>query len=91
MDDDARAYLRKNGWRIPRRCLAARHGCVVTNGWCYKAFVRDAGRPTFRATPSAYMNILQPRDRYPLDPQHVAGALEVLQQLLPSYLGPPAK
>jgi hypothetical protein len=64
---------------------------VVTNGWCYTAFVRDAGSPTFRATPSAYMNILQPRDRYPLDPQHVAGALEVLQQLLPSYLSPSTK
>jgi hypothetical protein len=37
------------------------------------------------------MNILQPRDRYPLDPQHVAGALEVLQQLLPSYLSPSTK
>jgi hypothetical protein len=37
------------------------------------------------------MNILQPRDRYPLDPQRVAGALEVLQQLLPSYLSPSTK
>jgi hypothetical protein len=53
----------------------------VTNGYCYKMYKRDAGQ--FRERPFAYVNLLRPRDRYPLDPQNVAGALEVLRLLLP--------
>jgi hypothetical protein len=54
---------------------------VVTNGYCYKAYGRVGG--TFSATPSAYLNLIRPRDRYPLDP-NVKGALDVLQLLLPN-------
>jgi len=58
-------------------------GVLVTNGYCYKAFVRkDDG--TFNTMPSAYLNLLKPRDRYPLDPENVDGALNVLSWLLPS-------
>lgn len=60
-------------------------GVLVTNGYCYKAYVRkDDG--TFNTKPSAYLNLLQPRDRYPLDPANIDGALGVLSWLLPSTL-----
>ena len=36
----------------------------------------------FAETPSAYLNLLDPRQRYPLDPKNVGGALEVLRLLL---------
>lgn len=55
---------------------------VVTNGYCYKAYVR-ASDESFAAQPSAYLNLLAPHDRYPLDPENVGGALEVLRILLP--------
>lgn len=55
---------------------------VVTNGYCYKAYVRD-GTGGFSTEPSAYLDVLDPRDRYPLDPAGVAGALELLKYLLP--------
>jgi len=58
---------------------------VVSNGYCYKTYLRsDAG--AFSDTPSAYLNILRPRDRYPLDPTCVDGALGVLKWLLPGSL-----
>jgi len=58
---------------------------LVTNGFCYKAYVRkDDG--TFNTEPSAYLNLLKPRERYPLDPVNVDGALNVLSWLLPSSL-----
>lgn len=56
---------------------------LVSNGYCYKAFKRESGS-SFSQLPSAYLNLLSPRDRYPLDPEHVAGSLEVLRLLLPS-------
>lgn len=58
---------------------------IVTNGYCYKTFVRgeDGAFPT---SPSAYLNLLRPRRRYPLDPEHVGGALDVLGCLLPTRL-----
>lgn len=56
---------------------------VVTNGYCYKVFKR--GDEGFSATPDAYLNLLDPRDRYPLDPERVAGALETLRYLMPSW------
>lgn len=58
---------------------------LVTNGYCYKAYVRKEDG-TFNTMPSAYLNLLQPRDRYPLDPANVDGALSVLSWLLPSTL-----
>ena len=55
---------------------------VVSNGYCYKMFGRNADGE-LSATPSAYVNLLQPQDRYPLDPINVAGALEAMRCLLP--------
>lgn len=58
---------------------------LVTNGYCYKSYLRQ-GDATFNTTPSAYLNILKPKDRYPLDPETVAGALDVLRWLIPAAL-----
>lgn len=58
---------------------------LVTNGYCYKTYLRNSGG-VFSTSPSAYLNIVKPRDRYPLDPEHVAGALGVLRWLLPQTL-----
>jgi len=38
---------------------------VVSNGYCYKAYVRDP-KTGFSQTPSAYLNLLKPTNRYPL-------------------------
>jgi hypothetical protein len=54
---------------------------LATNGYCYKAFERVGD--TFTNKPTAYLNINLPRNRYPLDPEHVGGAIEVLKLLLP--------
>ena len=54
---------------------------VVTNGYCYKTYPKDKGG-AFSDQPSAYLNLLDPRQRYPLDPDNVAGGLEVLKLLL---------
>lgn len=51
----------------------------VSNGYCYKAYER--GPEGFPETPSAYLNLRSPSDRYPIDPA-IAGALEVLKLLL---------
>jgi hypothetical protein len=56
---------------------------LVTNGYCYKAYQRDATGNAFSTDPSAYLNITDPRVRYPLDPDRVGGALEVLSLLIP--------
>jgi hypothetical protein len=55
---------------------------IVTNGYCYKAYSRTDD--SFSMKPSAYFNLRRARDRYPLDPAHVGGALELLELLLPS-------
>ena len=59
---------------------------AVTNGYCYKTFLRVQDTNSFSEKPSAYLNLLKPRDRYPLDPQHTEGALGVIKWLLPSSL-----
>jgi hypothetical protein len=59
---------------------------VVTNGWCYKTFLRVQETDSFQEKPAAYLNLLKPRDRYPLDPQHSDGALGVMKWLLPNSL-----
>ncbi len=56
---------------------------LVTNGYCYKTYLRTC-EGTFSTQPSGYLNIMKPRDRYPLQPEHVAGALEVLKWLMPN-------
>jgi hypothetical protein len=58
---------------------------IVSNGYCYKVFGSGADG-AISATPRAYVNLLQPRNRYPLDPVHVDGALEAMRCLLPPRL-----
>ena len=58
---------------------------VVSNGFCYKTYRRtDTG---FSSKPDAYLNLLRPQDRYPLDPDNVKGCLAVLEYLLPRSVG----
>jgi len=58
---------------------------VASNGYCYKAFLRNKDGSEFNSTPEAYLNLLNPQDRYPLDPEKVAGGLELLRYLLPQH------
>jgi hypothetical protein len=58
---------------------------VVSNGYCYKAFKRQKNGSFDPKQLSAYLNLLNPRDRYPLDPQNTDGSLEVLKLLLPYF------
>ena len=55
---------------------------VVSNGQCYKAF-RRLPSGNFSRTPAAYLDLKRPRDRYPLDPERVGGALQLLECLIP--------
>ena len=64
------------------RCKAV----IVTNGYCYKTFLRQDDGAFQTSLPSAYLNLLRPRNRYPLDPERVGGALDVLDCLLPMEL-----
>ena len=58
---------------------------IITNGYCYKTYLRDeAGH--FQIVPSAYINLLKPKDRYPINPTNVGGALEAIKWLLPNNL-----
>jgi len=54
----------------------------VSSGYCYKAYARNQEQG-FASKPSAYLNLLKPSHRYPLDPLGVDGALRVLELLLP--------
>lgn len=63
---------------------------VVTNGYCYKIFVRDE-TGDFCRTPHAYLNLLKPQSAYPLQPDTVKGAEEVLIRLLPRTEGVPVR
>jgi hypothetical protein len=51
----------------------------VSNGYCYKAYKRT--KTGFSIDPSAYLNILDPREAYPLNPK-ILGAYEALNLLL---------
>ncbi len=53
---------------------------IVSNGFCYKAFNKLGNE--FSTTPSAYMNLLNPTDKYPLYPES-KGTLEIFKMLLP--------
>lgn len=57
---------------------------LTSNGYCYKAYSRDK-EGEFPCTASAYLNLLNMRERYPLDPDRVDGALEVFRLLLPAH------
>ncbi len=65
-----------------RSCKAV----LVSNGYCYKAYERNRDTEEFPQEPSAYLNLLRPRNGYPLDPDNVKGALEVLWLLIPQSL-----
>lgn len=54
---------------------------ITTNGYCYKIYIKSNG--SFSSIPSAYLNILHPKDKYPLDPCNVGGALDAIIHLLP--------
>ena len=54
---------------------------VVTNGFCYRLY--QPCEIGYLPHPTAYMNLLDPRDRFPIDPENTAGCLEVLKALLP--------
>jgi hypothetical protein len=58
---------------------------IVTNGYCYKSYLRD-GTGQFQTNPSAYINLLKPKERYPIDPENVGGALDAIKWLLPNNL-----
>ncbi len=58
---------------------------IATNGYCYKVYLPDQNNQ-FHTTPSAYINLLRQRDRYPLDPKNIHGALEAIRWLLPNNL-----
>lgn len=57
---------------------------LVTNGYCYKAYRKEGDE--FRKDPSAYLNLRNPQDAYPIDPANVRGATEAIKCLLPSYV-----
>jgi hypothetical protein len=56
---------------------------VASNGYCYKAYRRNAEGTGFEDAPSAYLNLLRPRKSYPLDPGKKSGGLELLSYLMP--------
>lgn len=54
---------------------------VVTNGYAYKIYERtESGQ--FLDDPSAYLNVLDPREKYPID-HSVEGCIEALRILMP--------
>ena len=56
---------------------------ITTNGYCYKIYTKnDAGE--FDIDPAAYMNLRNPKGRYPLDPDSVGGTLDAIKWLLPN-------
>ena len=56
---------------------------ITTNGYCYKIYKKN-GSNVFMTNPSAYMNLLKPKDKYPLDPNNVLGVLDAIKWLLPN-------
>ena len=67
--------------------LPSARAVVVSNGYCYKVYLRregEEGEIAFSEHPDAYLNHLRPTRAYPLDPSK-GGAVEVLRQMLPRY------
>ncbi|NBO91115.1 MAG: hypothetical protein EBV06_02175 [Planctomycetia bacterium] len=54
---------------------------IASNGYCYKAYKRIGDQ--FDSEVSAYLNLLQPRDRYPRCPNPGTGGLALLDFLMP--------
>src|SRR5207247_10894604 len=73
-------YAHSQGKEYARIFPSAR-AVVATNGYCYKVYPRVEN--DFTDHPAAYLNLLWPQDRYPRDPERVAGALEAVKLLLP--------
>ena len=60
---------------------------VILNGYCYKIHPTDKNN-NFKTARPAYLNLLKPTKKYPIDPENVDGALEAIKWLLPnSYSG----
>ena len=62
---------------------------ITTNGYCYKIYLRneaDGSFPEDPHDPSAYINLLNPRDKYPLNPKKGNGALDAIKWPLPNNL-----
>lgn len=55
---------------------------VASNGYCYKAYRRLPDGAGFAHAPSAYLNLLRPRNRYPLQPDADNGAIALLRHLM---------
>jgi hypothetical protein len=75
-------YAHKQGKRYAKHFPEC-NVVVTSNGYCYKAYKRRDDGEGFDEEPTAYLNLLRPRDRYPLDPQNVDGGLALLKYLLP--------
>lgn len=63
---------------------------ITTNGYCYKIYLKDekGSFPEYLDPydPSAYINLLNLRDKYPLNPKEGNGALDAIKWLLPNSL-----
>ena len=61
---------------------------ITTNGYCYKIYLKDekGSFPEDPYDPSAYISLLNPRDKYPLNPKEGNGALDAIKWLLPNNL-----
>lgn len=61
---------------------------ITTNGYFYKIYLKDE-KGSFHIDsydPSAYINLLNLRDKYPLNPKEGNGALDAIKWLLPNNL-----
>ena len=61
---------------------------ITTNGYFYKIYLKDE-KGSFHIDsydPSAYINLLNLRDKYPLNPKKGNGALDAIKWLLPNNL-----
>ena len=56
---------------------------ITTNGYCYKIYSKDEDGG-FKTDPSAYINLRKPKDKYPIDPNNVKGAIDAIKRLLPN-------
>lgn len=81
--DDALGQAKSYSKNFPN-CKAL----ITTNGYCYKIYLRNEEGlfPGDPYDPSAYINLLKPRDKYPLNPKKGNGALDAIKWLLPNNL-----
>ena len=83
--DDAQRQARLYSDKFPNCKLL-----ITTNGYCYKIYLKDekGSFPEYLDPydPSAYINLLNLRDKYPLNPKEGNGALDAIKWLLPNNL-----